>query len=77
MKALKTVQLFIPAAFCALISMMALFAEDIARPTFFAFLPMCFFFVAIPMLNMNKRIADIEAKLKQAGGGDEGAAEAN
>ncbi len=66
MKTKTTVKLFIPAAFCAFISVMALFMGDIARPAFFAFLPMCFFFAATPLIAMNKRLTDLEEKLKQA-----------
>jgi hypothetical protein len=66
MKPFTVVQLFIPAAFCALISMMALFMGEIGKSPFCAFLPMCFFFTAAPMMNMSKRIAELEAKLKDA-----------
>ena len=66
MIAKTTIQLFIPAAFCGLISALALFAGDCARPSFYAFLPMCFFFSAAPLVAMNKRISDLEEKLKQA-----------
>ena len=47
MKAMTIVPLFIPAAFCAFISMMAAFRGDNAMPAFFAFLPVCFFFVSV------------------------------
>ena len=66
MKAKTTVQLFVPAVFCAVISMMALFMGDNAKPAFFAFLPMCFFLAATPLVAMNKRLTDLEEKLKQA-----------
>jgi hypothetical protein len=66
MSAKATVLLFIPAAFCAFISMMAAFRGDNAMPAFFAFLPMCFVFAAMPVLVMNKRLTDLEEKLKQA-----------
>jgi hypothetical protein len=68
MKAKTTVQLFIPAAFCAFISVMVLFIGNNAKSAFFAFLPMCFFFAAMPLIAMNKRLTDLEEKLKQANG---------
>ena len=68
MSAMKTVPFFVPAAFCAFISLMALFAGDIAKPAFFAFLPMCFFLAAGPVVALNRRLTDLEAKLKQADG---------
>ncbi len=58
--------MFIPAVFCAFISFMALFMGDSAKPAFYSFLPMCFFFAAMPLVAMSKRIADLEDKLKQA-----------
>ncbi|MBT3381106.1 MAG: hypothetical protein HN742_20885 [Lentisphaerae bacterium] len=66
MKTKTAAPLFIPAAFCALISTMALFIGDSAKPAFFAFLPMCFFFAATPLIAMDKRPTDLEEKLKQA-----------
>jgi hypothetical protein len=66
MSAKTTALLFIPAAFCAFISMMAAFRGETAMPAFFAFLPMCFVFAAMPVLVMNKRLTDLEEKLKQA-----------
>ncbi len=66
MKTKTIVLLFIPAAFCAFISMMAAFRGDNAMPAFFAFLPLCFCFAAMPLIAMNKRLTDLEEKLKQA-----------
>jgi len=68
MKTKIALQPFIPVVFCAFISMMALFMGDTAKPAFFAFLPMCFLFAALPLIAMNKRLADLEEKLKQANG---------
>lgn len=61
---------FVPAAFCAIISAMALFMGDNAKPAFYAFLPMCFFFVAMPLVTINKRLADLEGKLKELNNDD-------
>ena len=46
----QTISHWIPAAFCAIVSLIALFALTGSnagwfRPTFFAFLPLCFVFV--------------------------------
>jgi hypothetical protein len=65
MRAKTFVPLFIPAAFCAFISAMALFMGDSAKPAFYAFLPMCFFFAAMPLVTINKRIAYLEDKLNE------------
>jgi hypothetical protein len=59
---------WIPAAFCAFISLMALFAstgegEGWWRPAFFAFLPMCFFFVGSAMLGMQRQIGELRQRL--------------
>ena len=70
MKTRTIIQLFIPAAFCAFISAMILFTGESARPAFYAFLPMCFFFGAFPLVTMHRRIRVLEEKLKQANGGD-------
>ena len=70
MRAKTIVQMFIPAVFCALISVTALSMGDNARPAFYAFLPMCFFFAAMPLVTMDRRIRDLEDKLEQANGKD-------
>ena len=64
----QTVRHWIPAAFCAFISLIALFASvDPAagwwRPTFFAFLPMCFFFVGIVTSQMQGEIGELRKQL--------------
>ncbi len=65
MKDQISMPLLVPAIFCGFISFMALFMGENAKPAFFSFLPMCFFFAAMPLIAMNKRIADLEAKLKE------------
>ena len=61
---LQTVQMFIPAVFCGFISLMAMFMGESAKPAFYAFLPMCFFFGALPFAALNKRVADLEKRLE-------------
>jgi hypothetical protein len=74
---MKKIAYWIPAAFCALISFIALF-KSIGIPSFgtpgsyevfFAFLPMCFFFVAFgtthlqrELNELRRRITDLEQK---------------
>ena len=65
MKNKTTFEMYIPFIFCAFISVMALFTGDGSKPAFFAFLPMCFFFAAMPLIAMNKRLAALEESLKQ------------
>ncbi len=65
MKAQISMPLLVPALFCGFISFMALFMGETAKPAFFSFLPMCFFFAAMPLVAMNKRITELEAKLKE------------
>ena len=55
-----------PAAFCAFISFTALFASsgsDWWRPAFFAFLPMCFFFVGAATSQMQREIRQLRKQL--------------
>ena len=57
-----------PVAFCAFISLTALFASprsDVGwwRPAFFAFLPMCFFFVGAGTSGMQREIRDLRKQI--------------
>jgi len=59
---------WIPAAFCAFISSIPVVGSVIDgggwwRPTFFAFLPMCFIFVGAAMLRMQREIRDLRMRL--------------
>ena len=61
---------WIPAAFCAFLSLMALFASTGSdtgawRPAFFAFLPMCFFFVGAATSGMQREIRDLRKQLTE------------
>jgi hypothetical protein len=65
---------WVPTAFCAFLSLMVLFRPSVAgssswQPTFFAFLPMCFVFVAIVTsslyrqnLELQRQLAELRAK---------------
>ena len=55
-------------AFCVFLSYMALFNStnsEAWRPAFFAFLPMCFFFVAVNTYEMHKEIRELRQKLTE------------
>ena len=66
-----------PAAFCGLISFMALFGSVLSdshwwQPTFFGFLPMCFVFVGCAMFQMSRELRELRqrwAELEQKGAG--------
>jgi CHASE2 domain-containing sensor protein len=66
---MKTLTHWIPAAYCAFISFIALFASvgspDAGwwRPAFFAFLPMCFFFVGIATAQMHRELRALRQRL--------------
>ena len=61
---------WIPAAFCAFLSLTALFASTGSdagwwRPAFFAFLPMCFFFVGATTSGMQREIRDLQTQVAE------------
>ena len=68
-KNMKTIAHWIPAAFCAFISFIALFASVGSpdsgwwRPAFFAFLPMCFFFVGSSTAEMHRELRALRQRL--------------
>jgi len=68
---MKTITHWIPAAFCAFISLIALFASvgpsDSGwwRPAFFAFLPMCFFFVGTATTQMYRELLVLRQRLTE------------
>jgi hypothetical protein len=66
----RAIRHWIPAAFCAFISLIALIASvgpDAGwwRPAFFAFLPMCFFFVGVITSQMQSEIRGLRAELEE------------
>jgi hypothetical protein len=66
---MKTITHWIPAAFCAVISLIALFASTHLpdsgwwRPVFFAFLPMCFYFVGSATTQMHRELRFLRERL--------------
>jgi len=68
---MKTITHWIPAAFCAFISLIALVASvgspDAGwwRPAFFAFLPMCFFFVGTATTQMQRELRALRQRLTE------------
>jgi len=57
--------IWIPAAYCAILSGMKILApEGSGDAAFYAFLPLCFFFVAASQLSLLKKIDQLEALLK-------------
>ncbi|MGA2140458.1 MAG: hypothetical protein ABSH14_16490 [Verrucomicrobiia bacterium] len=61
---------WLPAVFCAFLAYIALSSSDESwRPAFFSFLPMCFFFVGMALMQMHRevralrdRVAELEAR---------------
>ena len=68
---MKTISHWIPAAFCAFISLIALFASTRSpdpgwwRPAFFAFLPMCFFFVGSATTQMHRELRELRQRITE------------
>ena len=66
----QTISHWIPAVFCAFISLIALFASVVSeagwwRPTFFAFLPMSFFFVGAVTSQMQRDIRELRKQIAE------------
>lgn len=69
----QKISFWIPAVFCGFLSLMPLFAPLLYpgggdgwwRPAFFAFLPMCFFFVGAALLQMHKEVQSLRERLAQ------------
>jgi hypothetical protein len=65
-KQIKSFIFWLPAMFCALISLMALFMpNDTGKPAVFSFLPMCFFYAGSLFLSLNNRIKLLEAEVDE------------
>jgi hypothetical protein len=66
---MKTITHWIPAVFCAFLSLIALVgsvgSSDSGwwRQSFFAFLPMCFFFVGSATTQMHRELRDLRRRL--------------
>jgi hypothetical protein len=67
----RTITHWIPAGFCAFISLIALFASVRSpdsgwwRPAFFAFLPMCFFFVGSATTQMHRELRELRQRITE------------
>jgi hypothetical protein len=67
---MKPIALWIPAAFCAFLSLSALAFQigsdsGVWKPAFYRFLPMCFFFVGSAMSHMQKEIRELRKQLTE------------
>lgn len=65
---MKPISHWIPAAFCALLSLGALSMQIVSdsgawKPMFYCFLPMCFFFVGGTTSQMQREIQDLRKQL--------------
>jgi hypothetical protein len=67
---MKYIRNWVPAAFCAFISILPLLATSIPdagwwKPVFFSFLPMCFFFVGSATFQSQREIGELRQKLAE------------
>jgi len=68
---MKQISHWIPAAFCAFISLIVLVASFSSsdsgwwRPAFFAFLPMCFFFVGSATTQMHRELFELRQRITE------------
>jgi hypothetical protein len=65
---MKSISHWIPAAFCAFLSLLALSMQigsdsGAWKPAFFCFLPMCFFFVGGTTSQMQREIRELRRQL--------------
>ncbi len=67
---MKTITHWIPAAFCAFLSFLALSMQigsdsGAWKPAFYCFLPMCFFFVGAATSQMQREIRELRKQLTE------------
>jgi hypothetical protein len=67
---MKNIGHWIPAGFCAFLSLLALSMQIGSeswtwKPAFYCFLPMCFFFVGMATSQMHREIRDLRKKLEE------------
>jgi hypothetical protein len=66
---MKNIIYWKPAVFCAFLSIIALVAQAISvesiwwRPAFFAFLPMCFYFVGSVSMQMHRELHELRRRI--------------
>jgi len=70
MQNMKTISHWIPAAFCAFLSLLALSMQigpdsGVWKPTFYCFLPMCFFFVGMTTSAMYREIRELRGQVAE------------
>ena len=61
---------WLPAIFCAFLSLLALSMQigsdsSAWKPAFYSFLPMCFFFVGLVTLQMQREIRELKTKMAE------------
>lgn len=66
---MKTIAHWVPAGFCAFLSLVALFAitRDAQwwRPAFFSFLPMCFFFAGSVTFQLHREVRELRQRVTE------------
>lgn len=68
---MKTIAHWVPAGFCAFLSLIALFAATGSpdagwwRPAFFSFLPMCFFFTGSVTFQLNREVRELRQRVAE------------
>ena len=67
---MKTITHWIPAAFCACLSLIALSMQigsdsGAWKPAFYSFLPMCFFFVGAATSQMQREIRELRKQVTE------------
>ena len=68
LKPMKTISHWIPAAFCAFLSLLALSMQigsdsGAWKPAFYGFLPMCFYFVGAATSQMHREIRELQKQV--------------
>jgi hypothetical protein len=69
---MKTIAHWLPAAFCAFLSLIALIGSISSpdagwwRPAYYSFLPMCFVFVGSVTLQMHRELRELRQRLSES-----------
>ena len=56
---------YIAPVFCAFLSLLMLFSPVAIYPVFYTSLPLCFFFIASPVVALYKRVVVLEKQIKE------------
>lgn len=68
---MKTIAHWLPAGYCAFLSLIALFAFTRSpdaqwwRPAFFSFLPLCFFFAGSVTIQMHRELRELRQRVAE------------